>query len=57
MMIVKAENADAARKLVSGVAIIAAIGSACVASIRPFMAGAGAWLPAMAGAPGAGGKK
>ena len=56
MMIVKAENADAARKLVSGDTIITK-DLMKIASVRPFMAGAGAWLPAMAGAPGAGGKK
>jgi uncharacterized protein YciI len=56
MMIVKAENADAARKLVSGDTIITK-DLMKIASVRPFMAGAGAWLPAMAGAPGAGSKK
>ena len=53
LMIVKAENADAARKLLAGDSIITK-DLMKIASVRPFMAGAGAWLPAMAGAKDSG---
>lgn len=56
MMIVKAASAEAAKKLVADDPIIKN-DMMKIGSVRGFMFGAGAWLPAMAGAPAAGGKK
>jgi len=55
MMIVKAENAEAARKLVATDTLVTK-DLMKIASVRPFMAGAGAWVPSMA-APAPGGAK
>lgn len=55
MMIVKAENAEAARKLVSTDTLVTK-DLMKIASVRPFMAGAGAWVPSAA-APAPGGSK
>jgi uncharacterized protein YciI len=52
MMIVKAENAEAAKKLVSEDPLVKN-DMIKVAAVRGFLAGAGAWLPAAAPAPGA----
>jgi uncharacterized protein YciI len=51
MMIVKAENAEAAKKLVSEDPLVKN-DMIKVASVRGFLAGAGAWLSAGAPAPG-----
>jgi len=55
MMIVKAENAEAARKLVSNDTLITK-DLMKIVSVRAFMAGAGAWVPSP-GAPPPGGSK
>jgi uncharacterized protein YciI len=55
MMIVKAENAEAARKLVSNDTLITK-DLMKIVSVRAFMAGAGAWVPS-AGAPAGGSKQ
>lgn len=48
MLIVKADNADAAKKLIADDPLIKN-DLMKVASVRGFMAGAGAWIPAPAG--------